>query len=441
MDLYVHSYTCLTAGARTDLGLRDARIRISRLKGQELAESAMHEAFNKTRKLFWLVGLVGLVSDLLVENSSQPVVLSACQLFWLVQACTSPNKQVVKRPMSGPPASRTTGFAPTHGKTLRRNTGDNQLNEPPASRTTVTSTGSVNQLDELVVRIESLETLWQTGAPDSVDALSRRIRSLEEANFLLRTRARENAERNPQGPEAKLTPWRVTNTVVVLVFGVYKAVATYFGQMTGPTTADWIVGVLWALIVYWVEPMVPFYKEHRTEDDSEPEEFSLHWLFTQEVSGAVLVIPFLAFLSFSTLVVALTKVLPVLVEATHLDSDLVRVLFTMVVLMFYMAFFVLSLLLSPKLPTLSKHILGVLGRLLSAWSLSRPIDLGELLLIYLYLVVNLFLIHYEIVPFPPQRRKQHGITYVQAPSTSNENCKLLGALWSTRRVLGELGEC
>ncbi|KAF8172402.1 hypothetical protein K438DRAFT_1772757 [Mycena galopus ATCC 62051] len=32
----------------------------------------------KTRKLFWLVWLVGLVSDLLVENSSQPVVLSAC---------------------------------------------------------------------------------------------------------------------------------------------------------------------------------------------------------------------------------------------------------------------------------------------------------------------------------------------------------------------------
>ncbi|KAF8149733.1 hypothetical protein K438DRAFT_2085838 [Mycena galopus ATCC 62051] len=161
--LYVHSYTCLTAGARTDLGLRDARIRIvsrsndaappaysifssslgkrvrilptsacyiAHYKGRSWLRArcmrcsiefgdgpVLHfgprsgygpiarlpcptaQCSTKTRKLFWLVWPVGLVSDLLVENSSQPVVLSACQLFWLVQACTSPNRQVVKRPM------------------------------------------------------------------------------------------------------------------------------------------------------------------------------------------------------------------------------------------------------------------------------------------------------------------------------------------------------
>ncbi|KAF8145089.1 hypothetical protein K438DRAFT_1782218 [Mycena galopus ATCC 62051] len=46
--LYVHSYTSLTAGAQTDLGLRDAHIRI--VSRQELAESAMHEVFNRVRR-------------------------------------------------------------------------------------------------------------------------------------------------------------------------------------------------------------------------------------------------------------------------------------------------------------------------------------------------------------------------------------------------------
>ncbi|KAF8215263.1 hypothetical protein K438DRAFT_773588 [Mycena galopus ATCC 62051] len=203
---------------------------------------------------------------------------------------------------SGPPASGTTGFAPTRGKTLRRNTDDSQLTELPASRTTVTSTGSVNQLDELIARIESLEAANY----NSANELSCPIESLQEANFLLRTRAensvnefsrriaaleRQNSEQSPESPQVKLTPWRVTNTAVLLGLGVYKAAGTYLGQTTGPNTADWIVGVLWALIVYWVEPMVPFYEEHRAEDDSESGEFSLHWLLAHEVSSALLVVP------------------------------------------------------------------------------------------------------------------------------------------------------
>ncbi|KAF8215277.1 hypothetical protein K438DRAFT_1955257 [Mycena galopus ATCC 62051] len=161
---------------------------------------------------------------------------------------------------SGPPASGTTAFTYTPGEALRSNTRDNQLNEPRASRTTVTSTGSVNQLDELIARIESLEmanSLLRASADNLADALSCRIKSLEDANSLLRTRAdnltnvlsrrtespetansllqtradnsadmlsrgiaaleRQNSERNPESPQVKLTPWRVTNTVLLLV--------------------------------------------------------------------------------------------------------------------------------------------------------------------------------------------------------------------------------
>ncbi|KAJ7932885.1 hypothetical protein B0H13DRAFT_2307162 [Mycena leptocephala] len=71
---------------------------------------------------------------------------------------------------------------------------------------------------------------------------------------------------------ATVTPWRVLNTVVVLGVGAYKAVTTYFGQTTGPTTADWIIGVAWALIAYWVS----FF------DDPTPRQSS--WFFTCDVS-------------------------------------------------------------------------------------------------------------------------------------------------------------
>ncbi|KAF8215284.1 hypothetical protein K438DRAFT_1749340 [Mycena galopus ATCC 62051] len=250
----------------------------------------------------------------------------------------------------GPPAPRTTACTYTPGEGLLSNTRDNQLNEPPASRTSMTSTGSVNQLGELIARIKSLEmdnsllrasadnlanefsrridsledanALLRTRADNSTDILSRRIESLETANSLLQTRAdnladvvsrgivaleRQNSERNPQRPQVKLTPWRATNTVFLLVLGVYKAAGTYLGQTTGPTTADWIVGVLWALIVYWVEPMVPFYEERCAENDSESEEFTLRWFFAHEVSGALPVVPFSVILLFYAYVTATFK--------------------------------------------------------------------------------------------------------------------------------------
>ncbi|KAJ7932900.1 hypothetical protein B0H13DRAFT_2307179 [Mycena leptocephala] len=71
---------------------------------------------------------------------------------------------------------------------------------------------------------------------------------------------------------ATITPWRLLNTVFVLGVGAYKAVATYLGQTTGPTTADWIIGVAWALFAYWVS----FF------DDPTPNQSS--WFFTRDVS-------------------------------------------------------------------------------------------------------------------------------------------------------------
>ncbi|KAJ7824638.1 hypothetical protein B0H13DRAFT_2681158, partial [Mycena leptocephala] len=75
-----------------------------------------------------------------------------------------------------------------------------------------------------------------------------------------------------QESAATITPWRLLNTVVVLGVGVYKAVTTYLGQTTGPTTADWIIGVAWTLIAYWVS----FF------DDPTPNQSS--WFFARDVS-------------------------------------------------------------------------------------------------------------------------------------------------------------
>ncbi|KAJ7032864.1 hypothetical protein C8F04DRAFT_1106018 [Mycena alexandri] len=56
----------------------------------------------------------------------------------------------------------------------------------------------------------------------------------------------------PKEPEVEITLWRLINTAILLVLGIWKAAATYRGQSTAPATLDWIVGVLWALISYWV---------------------------------------------------------------------------------------------------------------------------------------------------------------------------------------------
>ncbi|KAJ7743626.1 hypothetical protein B0H16DRAFT_1561134 [Mycena metata] len=56
----------------------------------------------------------------------------------------------------------------------------------------------------------------------------------------------------PKEPKVKVTLWRLLNTAILLMLGIWKAAATYKGQITAPTTLDWIIGVLWALISYWL---------------------------------------------------------------------------------------------------------------------------------------------------------------------------------------------
>ena len=46
----------------------------------------------------------------------------------------------------------------------------------------------------------------------------------------------------------KVTPWRAINTAVIFSFGLAKAIATYRGLSTAPTTLDWMLGVTWTLM-------------------------------------------------------------------------------------------------------------------------------------------------------------------------------------------------
>ena len=51
-----------------------------------------------------------------------------------------------------------------------------------------------------------------------------------------------------RSPGIRVTAWRLLNSVVLLVFGVTKAVYAYLGYVTTPTTLEWLLGVGWALM-------------------------------------------------------------------------------------------------------------------------------------------------------------------------------------------------
>jgi hypothetical protein len=53
---------------------------------------------------------------------------------------------------------------------------------------------------------------------------------------------------SPYAPAPKITAWRLLNSSVILVFGISKAVSTYLGYSSLPTTLDWILGVMWVLM-------------------------------------------------------------------------------------------------------------------------------------------------------------------------------------------------
>ncbi|KAJ7174691.1 hypothetical protein C8R46DRAFT_1031309 [Mycena filopes] len=52
--------------------------------------------------------------------------------------------------------------------------------------------------------------------------------------------------------EVVVTWWRFANTIIISGLGAWKAFAGYRGQETTMTTVDWILGVGWTLIAYWL---------------------------------------------------------------------------------------------------------------------------------------------------------------------------------------------
>ncbi|KAK7057613.1 hypothetical protein R3P38DRAFT_2842037 [Favolaschia claudopus] len=77
--------------------------------------------------------------------------------------------------------------------------------------------------------------------------------------------------------KVKVTPWRLLNTFLVLGLGLYKSALAYLGQDTAPTALEWIVGVLWVVIAYWLSFL--------EDADLGPRG---RFLFSEDVSGALL---------------------------------------------------------------------------------------------------------------------------------------------------------
>ncbi|KAI9435752.1 hypothetical protein H4582DRAFT_620713 [Lactarius indigo] len=50
----------------------------------------------------------------------------------------------------------------------------------------------------------------------------------------------------------KLTGYRLLNMTTVFSFGTAKAILTYMGRSTAPTTLDWVAGTLLAVLLYWI---------------------------------------------------------------------------------------------------------------------------------------------------------------------------------------------
>ncbi|KAJ7453223.1 hypothetical protein FB451DRAFT_1520450 [Mycena latifolia] len=79
----------------------------------------------------------------------------------------------------------------------------------------------------------------------------------------------------PQRCRVEITPWRILNTAVLLILGTTKALSTFLGQTSAPNNLEWTIGVVWALISYWVSLV----------EQETPEVAS--WFFTADFSGVV----------------------------------------------------------------------------------------------------------------------------------------------------------
>ncbi|KAF8318423.1 hypothetical protein DL93DRAFT_2054584, partial [Clavulina sp. PMI_390] len=52
----------------------------------------------------------------------------------------------------------------------------------------------------------------------------------------------------------KITAYRILTTVVILGFGLAKASLSYMGWTVAPITLEWIMGVVAAIVIYWLGP-------------------------------------------------------------------------------------------------------------------------------------------------------------------------------------------
>ncbi|KAJ7509651.1 hypothetical protein B0H11DRAFT_1960501 [Mycena galericulata] len=205
----------------------------------------------------------------------------------------------------GTSASRTTGFA--------RDTAPAATSDPVRRRNRRNSTPTVPDTGRA----------GDDQANELVD-ISRNLTLISHRMEALEMKITSDAGRRDR-PQVKITPWRVLNTVFIVAAGVYKAAATYLGQTTGPTTADWIVGVVWALMylsastclvelmtaailesAYWVT----FFED--LEVDAARGHSS--WFLTFDLSGVLyhfFPVLFAPFIIFGTAVLAVTSPIPV----------------------------------------------------------------------------------------------------------------------------------
>ncbi|KAF8318424.1 hypothetical protein DL93DRAFT_2035929, partial [Clavulina sp. PMI_390] len=59
----------------------------------------------------------------------------------------------------------------------------------------------------------------------------------------------------------KITGYRILTTTIILGFGLAKASLSYMGRTVVPITLEWVMGVLVAIILYWIG----FYEAPRTK--------------------------------------------------------------------------------------------------------------------------------------------------------------------------------
>ncbi|KAJ7659537.1 hypothetical protein DFH06DRAFT_1130308, partial [Mycena polygramma] len=124
----------------------------------------------------------------------------------------------------------------------------------------------------MVARVRSTTKRGREGRTTGLLVVRRRRSNPQRAGGL--RRAKPGGNTGPRGRPLTI-PWRMLSTAITVILGVYKAVATYSGQTLGPATVDWVIGIVWTLIIYWVS----FFDDPTSSDSS--------WFFTLDISTSL----------------------------------------------------------------------------------------------------------------------------------------------------------